>query len=623
MRKIGILFLLLICLINDIKSQSVTAIWADTIGSSAEDRSYGIAKDDLGNIYISGWFGGTVDFDPGPGIFNLASAGMRDVFVMKLDNSGSFMWAKGMGGTGDDYCFSVTVDHSGNVYTTGSFVGNADFDPGIGVFHIYSGATYRPGIFISKLSSSGSFIWAKAIAGGGSGRGNSIETDPSGNIYITGTFGGTLDFDPGPGVYNFTGGGSEMFVSKFDPAGNFKWVKSFSGNAGGFSLAMAVDAAGNVFTTGYFCGTHDFDPGSGTYNLTSTGYSAIFISKLDASGNFIFAKAMTTYSMMASGFSIAVDPTGNIYTTGYIDDTTDFDPGPGIYKLWGGSSMFISKLDSSGNFVWAKNAGPTGSSNGYSIKVDGANDIYVTGSFLDTVDFDPGPGVFNLASTATYLTYDAFISKFDDSGNFIWAKGLGTAEHNFGESLVIDSDKNIFVTGYSHPVNGWSASNIFISKFCQMETPEITGLTSICEGDSVLLTASPGTNYIWNTGEQTQSIFATVSGNYSVSITNENGCSSTSGVFTVLLDPCTEVSEVTADHDFEFYPNPFKQKGYMVADVKGSFQLYDLIGEELGSGVLEKGTNEIDLSLPAGIYLLKFKEDILPGKILTKRLIIE
>ena len=108
---------------------------------------------------------------------------------------------------------------------------------------------------------------------------------------------------------------------------NFAWAKQLGGVGSENSYAIAVDANGNVYTTGYFWLTTDFDPGIGTYNLTSAGLYDIFVSKLDASGNFIWAKQIGGTSNDV-GFSITVDANGNIYTTGYFRDTVDFDPGP-------------------------------------------------------------------------------------------------------------------------------------------------------------------------------------------------------------------------------------------------------------------------------------------------------
>src|SRR5262249_36288313 len=161
---------------------------------------YSIAVDASGNVYTTGYFTGTADFDPDAGVFNLTAAGSFDIFVSKLSASGNFVWAKVMGGGSDDLGQSISVDASGNVCTTGYFTGTADFDPGAGVFNLTAAGYYD--IFVSKLDASGNFAWAKAIGGTGGDEGYSIAIDSSGNVYTTGAFGGTVDFDPNAGVFN-------------------------------------------------------------------------------------------------------------------------------------------------------------------------------------------------------------------------------------------------------------------------------------------------------------------------------------------------------------------------------------------------------------------------------------
>jgi hypothetical protein len=383
-------------------------VWGKQLGGTSPGQGYSIAVDASGNVYTTGLFGGTVDFDPGPGTFNLTSAGSDDIFISKLDASGNFVWAKRMGGTDIDRGYSIAVDTSWNVYTTGYFEGTVDFDPGPGIFNLTSAGS--DDIFISKLDASGNFVWVKRMGGTSIDNGNSIAVDASGNVYTTGLFGGTVDFDPGPDTFNLTSDGSwDIFISKLDASGNFVWAKQLGGISVDKGFSIAVDASGNVYTTGAFNGTANFDPGPGTFNLTSAGDADLFISKLDASGNFEWAKQLGGTDI-DYGYSIAVDASGNVYTTGFFSGTADFDPGTGTFNLTsaGYADIFISKLDASGNFAWAKQLGGTSSDHGYSIAVDTSGNVYTTGYFQDTVDFDPGPDTFNLTSAGSA---DIFVHK--------------------------------------------------------------------------------------------------------------------------------------------------------------------------------------------------------------------
>ena len=163
----------------------------------------------------------------------------------------NFEWAKSFGGTSTDQGYSIALDSSGNVYTTGRFQGTADFDPGAGTNNLTAQGDYD--VFIQKLDPSGNFLWAKSFGGTSYDVGYSIALDASGNIYTTGLFGGTVDFDPGAGTNNLTAQGNfDVFIQKLDPSGNFLWAKSFGGTSYDVGYSIALDASGNIYTTGYF-----------------------------------------------------------------------------------------------------------------------------------------------------------------------------------------------------------------------------------------------------------------------------------------------------------------------------------------------------------------------------------
>ncbi|HLG35898.1 MAG TPA: SBBP repeat-containing protein, partial [Bacteroidia bacterium] len=424
-------------------SQTPNWLWAKQMSGTSQDYGYSIATDASSNVYATGFFSGTVDFDPGTGTFNLTSAGMQDIFISKLDASGNFVWAKQMGGTDNDYGSSISLDAAGNVYTTGSFQGTVDFDPGPGVFNLTAAGGWD--IFVSKFDGSGNFTWAKRMGGISTDRSFSIALDlaGSGDVYTTGFFMGTADFDPGAGVFNLNADATtDIFISKLDGSGNFVWAKAIGSAAGViYSYSLALDVSGNVYTTGDFWGTIDFDPGAAVFNLTPVGFWDIFISKLDASGNFVWAKQMGGTGSGKGYSSIASDVSGNVYTTGFFYETVDFDPGVGTFNLTSASAgeydIFISKLNGSGNFVWAKRVGGPDGDFAYSIALDAAGSVYTTGGFSGTVDFDPGTGTFNLTSAGDW---EIFVSKLDGSGSFAWAKAVaGATGSDFGQSIALDA----------------------------------------------------------------------------------------------------------------------------------------------------------------------------------------
>lgn len=417
--------------------------WAKATGSSGLDIGQSITIDSFGNVYTVGYFSGTADFDPGPAVFNLSSAGNTDIYIKKSDSSGNFLWAKRMGGSGADYGISGVIDSAGNIYTTGWFQATADFDPSAGTYNLSPGGTGD--VFVSKLNSNGDFVWAKKIGGSATGlpdRGQDIALGASGNLYLTGMFIGTADFDPGPGVFNITTiGNADIFVTKLDTNGNFVWAKNMGGTSFNSGHSIALDAQENVYTTGNYGGTVDLDPGIGVTNFSTNSSESVFISKLDSNGNFIWGKAMNGNG---SGESIKVGANRNLYFMGTFSGTYDFNPGPGTHNLTGSQAVFVVKLDANGDFVWAKTVGGASQDAGNAMTIDPIGNVYTTGFFRMTADFDPGSGIANLSSIANR---DIFINKLDSSGNFVWAGKMGGNGSDVGNAITTDIFGNIYTTG--------------------------------------------------------------------------------------------------------------------------------------------------------------------------------
>lgn len=415
--------------------------WAKSIDWSDGTRGNSVVTDASGNIYTTGGYSGQlVDFDPGSANFHLSSA--AGFFEMNT--------------------FVQKLSPSGNLLWAKSFTGSINEGRGIsldasGNVYITGGfiglvdfdpgigldtqRTTRQGVFITKLDANGNYIWAKTFVGDGYNYGYSIFVDGPGNVYTTGVFSATADFDPGTGIFAMTSiGNDDIFVSKLNSSGGFVWAKSFGGTLVDFGYSIAVDASGNVYTTGYFYQTIDFDPGVGVYNLTSAGNEEIFISKLNSSGNFVWAKSMGGTGS-DKAFSLTLDASDNVYTVGSYKGPSDFDPGVAIFDL-SGNGVFISKLDSAGKFIWAKSF--IGGNVARSIQRDVSGNLYISGDFGGTADFDPGTGTFNLTTDGSF---DAFLVKLNSAGNYVWAISIGGSGADIGNSIALDVSKNIYMIG--------------------------------------------------------------------------------------------------------------------------------------------------------------------------------
>ena len=427
---------------KNISSQSFE--WAHALGSNEIDHINAHTTDQNGNIYITGSFKGTVDFDPGNGTNNLTAVGESDVFIQKLDPSGNLLWVKSIGGSNFDSGLDLTTDVNGNVFTTGTFKGTVDFDPGNGVQNLTSNGQYD--VFIQKLNSAGNLEWAKSFGGSNFDYGRSIEVDPFSNIYITGSYRNTVDFDPGNGTYNLTSaGGEDIYVLKLNFLGNFVYAKSMGGTENDVSTDLEIDNLGFVYLTGNFNGTADFDPGNGVQNLTSNGGTDLFIQKLNLSGNTVFTHGIGGIEN-DGGTSIHIDGNNNIYTTGFFSSTVDFNINASNFNLTsaGYEDVFVLKLNNLGNFSWAKSIGSPDFNSGNSIYTDSDNNVYITGFYRGSVDLDPGAGLNNVFSNGFQ---EIFLIKLDEYGNFKVGFSLGGTGDDYGASISLDLNNNIILSG--------------------------------------------------------------------------------------------------------------------------------------------------------------------------------
>ncbi|HBK87862.1 MAG TPA: hypothetical protein DDZ56_04380, partial [Cytophagales bacterium] len=407
-------------------------------GNPNTDRGKSVVTDAGGYVYLVSEFRGTGDIDPGPAVVTKTATG-TDLILVKIDPSGNTVWIKAINSA---TAMDMALDDSGNIFLTGGFSSTIDFDPGPGVSNLTS-LGYNDA-FVLKLDNDGNFIWAKSFGTTNPNDiGYSIAVDPSGNVITSGQIAGATDLDPGPGVSMVTPTGYGAFVQKLDTNGSFVWGITFSGSSNiDAARAVATDVAGNVYVTGLFTGTSDFDPGPGTFTMTALTYSNVFVAKLTANGNFSWAKSFGGPGW-DYGNSITVDPLGNVYTAGQFGGPADFDPGPGVFTLTTVLGGFVSKLDTNGNFVWATAQGSGGWFVTNSIALDTSGDVYTTGYFLGSADFDPGPGTFTIVPNS----YDAFVSKLTSSGNFVWATSFGGPNRDEGNAITVDPFDNIYTTG--------------------------------------------------------------------------------------------------------------------------------------------------------------------------------
>ncbi|MGH1334827.1 MAG: SBBP repeat-containing protein [Aureispira sp.] len=642
-------------------------LWATRAGGVQGDRSKSITLDINDNVYTVGTFRDTADFDPSTNIFNLITKGRNDIFIQKLDTDGNFIWAIGLGGTGTDDATAISSDKNGNLYITGSFRDTVDFDPSTTTVNLV--ANGNADIFVLKLDVNGNFLWVKQMGGIAFDEGNTITTDLQGNIYVAGRFNDSVDFDPNMGVVSFNAGNnSSSFIQKLDPSGNLVWAKSILGNSANEVFSIALDANNNVYTTGDFSGIIDFDPGVAIFNFTAIGGTDIFIQKLNAVGDFEWAKQMGGIGL-DEAHSITIDPSGNIYSLGRFNNTVDFDPGMGSVSLTsnGSDDVYLQKLTANGDFIWVRGLGGSSFDDGRSITTDATGHVYLVGHFTGVVDFDLGAGVFNVTATGNY---DAFIQKIDSNANLIWVKNIGAVGNDLGRGVITDQANNVYFTGYYRDsvdfdpgsdslflasagdydafveklsacsvgrgvdaittCNSYTWSNgITYTSSNNTATDTLIGAslngcdsivtldltlaivdTTVTLNGNVLTANAVGASYQWIdcntggalTGGNNVSFTPSNSGDYAVVITTQNGCSIRSNCYNVTVIGVEQV----ATNNFQIYPNP--TTGIVFISTPSTQELSITVLDVHGRVVLSKQwinqpTTTLELGqFPAGVY---------------------
>lgn len=702
-----LLILITLCNIHVQASLAQGYDWASNAGGTNSDAGEGIAKDDAGNIYVTGFFGsgncifGNVTLN-GSGIENLfvakydhitgeclwavkadgfiftndidvasngdiyvtgylngtnsfgsitvSATGIYDVFAAKLDSFGVWQWvttAGGIGGGNQDYGNAIVADGSGNCYVTGIF-GNT----------IHFGTTTltsfgNDDIFIAKLNNAGAWQWSKQFGASYIDDGNGLTLDPLGNIYATGCFSGTVAF--GSTTLSSSGGTEDIYVCKLNSSGTPLWAIKAGGTTPDYGNALERDASGNLFVTGWYSTTAAF----GSHSVTTSGGNEVFVARCDSSG---------TWQWVASGgtpgidipYDIAIDEQDNSYIAGYVNAGYPVIFGNDTISIASDyADIFTAKCDSSGMWQGLSVNGSTSWDVGYGIVVEDCSQ-YVTGYFSLAVNFD------SILLTASGSNSDAFVGKytFDPTA----CQSFYASDNSICEKFCVDffdqstnnptawqwlfpggspassSSQNPTNICYNNPgtfdvtliTTGASGNDtVFLPGYITVyPTPPIPVITQ----SGYTLTSTPANLYQWQfnnvdiPGATNQSYDVTQSGYYTVYITDENGCSTSATIYVVI----TGSEELISDANVSVYPNP--SNGNLTVQIVNSemegeisLEIVNAVGQQVFSS-LEKTSppitkiqmdlhHQVNSSVAAGIYIIELKtgHDFLRKKIVIEK----
>lgn len=492
-------------------------VWAKQVGNTRYQRANGVAVDDQGNIFVTGYFEGTVDFNPGNGQYLLSSDSYfePDIFLLKLNSNGIFQWARSMGSGGDDIGFDVKVDAQGNPIVVGTFEGTVDFNPGSGTTNRTSMG--QEDVFVARFTSGGNLSWVAAVGSNQKDGVWSVDISNSGKIAFCGFFSSlSNDFRSGAGnaVLPYSGD-RDGFISQLNANGTFNNAWSF-GNVGvDEATSVGYDQFENIYAIGSFDSIVDFRPGVQTYNLNGAN-GRVCILKYSSFGNLVWGKQIDAVTDINSSFpidfranSLDVGNNGDIFCAGFFQGAVDFDPGPGTFILdpFIGSNpahaMYILKLSSNGNFGWAMQyKGSATHSRIKTVEVNNMGQLYVAGLLDGPTSFQPFFSVQISGATSPFLTKTiqcppgvvpinrtSCNSYTSPSGNIYTSSGIYTETDTSYHGCIYQRQLNLIIN----------------------------------QSDSTIDSVNSCDSYFWPAANQTYS----TSGQYSATLPNKYSCDST------------------------------------------------------------------------------------------------
>ena len=586
--------------------------WVNAISKDDYLVPNGLTTDLQKNVIMVGEFQGTTDFDPGPNVFSLSSqnSNTRNSFIHKVDSNGNFVWAKSLRSVQGNALLDVAADKKGNIYVVGSYQYKFDIDlgPGTSLFP----STYYPGrgAMVMKLDSTGTVLWVKAMQGTtGNSRINafSIILNDSNQIFVSGFFNGTLELNPDGMVSNIVttqNSSDHIFCAKLDSVGDLVWFRSIiQSPSNSRSYDMTIDSEGNPY-------------------LVSIHSLSIIITKLNNNGVFQWDKWISTIAGRCRSQSISSDGKGHMYIAGHFTGT--LGPGPGqiaptvIYE-----TPFVYKLDTAGNLVWhwaPVRLQPFGGGYYPKLCLDTTGEVFVTGEYSGTLDFDPGLDTFTLKSKASS---DFYVMKLLKNGDLGWVRSIGDSSRDRSTAISVDLNDNVYVAGTFDGTNSdfdpgncqalISAPNggIFQLKLSPYD-PNLL----VKNSDTISSNANGATNFQWldcdnnytpvGIGDTLAHFNPTSNGNYAVTYTLD-GCIDTSDCFFVgdVSFSQTEIGNLNV------YPNPTSGIAHIPMDKfdfqRVSFRLYDGIGRLIYQGEAFNTDEQLEITISGrpGFYVLE------------------
>jgi gliding motility-associated-like protein len=516
-------------------------IWKAMAGGMGSDRATAVACDGSGNIYITGHYYGSATF----GSTTLSSVNnTQDVFIAKLSASGTFVWAKSLGGNLSEEPYSIAVDNQGNVIVTGEFQGTATFGSQTLTSMLNGSGNASFDIFIAKYDNNGNFLWVRQGSAEFDDRGLDVGTDASGNIFVCGQFSDTITFNQ---VHN-NQVMNAVFLIKYSPSGQELWFVR-GGATSSIAYALAVDNSNDVYITGDYTGNMVFY-GNPNNQLFGNYTNRIFLAKFSNTGAYLWGREDASDSYL-SARDIALTPGEDPCIYGEfgcrMDEYSIVAGGTGMFNSVGYKDLFTAQYDKNGNRQWMRNWGGPMNDRAHGIVFTNNNTPYTAGSFEQRISVNSAHVPFPVMP---YPTGQPWVSSTNcnNSGMYYYT-GSG---YGFLDCFILHGVDNscAYYDYYYRPMGGCQLD--FVGGCIDNYTYNCQDTINMCSGN---LTANPyaGTighigpyyHFQWNTGDTMQTIPLGSSGNYSCVMTTYDGCFTTEDTVHGVLDPSPQPPTIT------------------------------------------------------------------------------
>lgn len=501
-------------------------IWKKRFGGNFSDRAYDLVLDNQNNIIITGQFFGTVNFD---GVTISSAGNSKDIFLAKLDNSGVTLWARAEGGPQAENAYGVAVDNNDNVILTGQYLGNSTLGDQSFTSQINPvTGLYSYDLFVSKYSSSGVPAWVTVGNAKYEDRGLAVDTDDDGNVYLTGQFSDTLVFANttfNNNAYNLG------FVAKLNPDGTLNW---FNRIQGGLVLAYDLEVSEQTIHVVGDCKNNlIYQNGNSPQTTTSQYDNSIFNLKINLNGTFDWCLLLNSLNQL-SARSVSLDADKNVYITGSFSCSwTQFHtPASPLFNSVGFRDAYLWKTLNSGTLAYVKTFGGTDEDMGHGVAIKPNGEAVICGSYMQNMHYPNVNGDISFGNYTMNYTQDP-------TNNINYFSDGDSSSNSFITNAIDDAsvDYNYFVNMSSDSLFGNIVPDLDTVNFCFYDYLTVNPHTYELGG--------PAYNFTWSNGSTEQSTYVNASGSYSVFWERNDECASGTDTIVVIIHQLPDLPTMT------------------------------------------------------------------------------